>query len=137
MEVNTENALLDRSSPIQNDQQTPNGNESRADEVAKRFEALLLYTIMKSMRASVSSDSLTGSDQQDMYREMMDREIAESIADGGGLGLQKMLSQQLSSGQANETTESVPSELSRDADRASLGLDILTRQRLLATSSFN
>jgi len=65
-------------------------------EVAGQFEALMLSSMMKSMRATLSGDSLTGSTQQDMYQEMMDKELVESIVSGEGLGLKQLLVQQLS-----------------------------------------
>ena len=77
------------------------GNESddtRRNEiisVARKFEALMLHAMLKSMRATITEDELTGNDGQDMYRDMMDQEIARKISESGGFGLQTMLAQQL------------------------------------------
>ncbi|MBX2837604.1 MAG: rod-binding protein [Gammaproteobacteria bacterium] len=71
-------------------------DQERTAEVAQEFEALLVFTMIKSMRTSLSEDTLTGSSQQNLYREMLDREIAESIARRGDLGLKQMFEQQLS-----------------------------------------
>ncbi|MBX2879313.1 MAG: rod-binding protein [Granulosicoccus sp.] len=117
----------------------------KALEVAKKFEALLLFTMLKSMRDSLSEDSLTGSDQQNMYREMMDREISESIAEAGGLGMQKMLERQLSPTQSigdKPVNNAIASSSSLDAlavaaektDISSVNLDYITRHRILQTS---
>ena len=63
--------------------------------VARKFEALMLHAMLKSMRATIAEDELTGNDGQDLYRDMMDREIAKNISESGGFGLQTMLAQQL------------------------------------------
>lgn len=96
----TDLKLHNSQGPLSVNRAQPQITEQQSDEtqeVAQKFEALLLFTMMKSMRASVSKDSLTGSDQQDLYREMMDREIANTIAASGGLGIQQMLERQLNS----------------------------------------
>jgi len=75
---------------------TTTAEDEKLLEVAGQFEALMLSSMMKSMRATLSGDSLTGSTQQDMYQEMMDKEMVESIVSGEGLGLKQLLAQQLS-----------------------------------------
>ena len=63
--------------------------------MAKKFEALMLHAMLKSMRATIVEDELTGSDQQNLYRDMMDQEIATNISNAGGFGIQQVLAQQL------------------------------------------
>lgn len=131
---------VDLSMSLQSAQQSRVDEHDKAVDVAKKFEALLLFTMMKSMRASLSEDPLTGSEQQDMYLEMMDREIAESIAKAGGLGMQSMLEEQLSPAPAAVTASQDSPEIdvtlkpltasTHSADRTSVSLDFLTRQRL-------
>ena len=131
---------VDLSMSLQSAQQSRVDEHDKAVDVAKKFEALLLFTMMKSMRASLSEDPLTGSEQQDMYLEMMDREIAESIAKAGGLGMQSMLEEQLSPTPAAATALQDSSKIdatlkpltasTHSADRTAVSLDFLTRQRL-------
>jgi len=64
-------------------------------EVAGQFEALFMQTILKNMRAGQLAEPLFGSDQQDMYREMMDQQLAVEMSRGRGLGLADMLVSQL------------------------------------------
>lgn len=125
-------------------QQSRVDDREKAVDVAKKFEALLLFTMMKSMRSSLTEDTLTGSDQENTYREMMDREIAESIAKAGGLGLQSMLQNQLTTSMS-ETSE--PSEklhitntgVSKkfnklQSDLTAFTLDLQIQQRMLQTT---
>lgn len=69
-------------------------------EVAGQFEALFMQTILKNMRAGQLAEPLFGSDQHDMYREMMDQQLAVEMSRGKGLGLADMLVSQLGGGAA-------------------------------------
>ena len=55
----------------------------------------MLHSMLKSMRATIVENELTGSDGQDMYRDMMDQEIAKNISESGGFGIQTVLARQL------------------------------------------
>ena len=74
---------------------TANSNHDEVMSVAKKFEALMLHSMLKSMRATIVENELTGSDGQDMYRDMMDQEIAKNISESGGFGIQTVLARQL------------------------------------------
>ena len=74
---------------------TANSNHDEVMSVAKKFEALMLHSMLKSMRATIVESELTGSDGQDMYRDMMDQEIAKNISESGGFGIQTVLARQL------------------------------------------
>lgn len=106
--------------------------KDRTLEVAQKFEALLLFTMMKSMRASLSEDTLIGSDQQDMYREMMDQEIAQSIAASGGLGIQQMLERQLNSTSSGVSAEIDQSMIQKITDTPVASTDLSARQAIIA-----
>jgi len=62
---------------------------------AQQFESLFTSMVLKSMRQANFSDSLFGSDQENMYQDMYDDQIAAEISKGRGLGLADMLVQQL------------------------------------------
>ena len=65
-------------------------------EVAGQFEALFIQQMLKSMRDASLGDPLLGnSDQHDMYREMMDQQLAVEMSSGKGIGLADMLVRQL------------------------------------------
>jgi peptidoglycan hydrolase FlgJ len=76
-------------------------------EVARQFEAIFTKMMLESMRAASFGDPLFGSDQGDMYQDMMDDQLAIEMSQGKGLGLADMLIRQLSHG-ANMKT---PGEL--------------------------
>ncbi|MDD2539425.1 MAG: rod-binding protein [Desulfuromonadaceae bacterium] len=65
----------------------------QAKKVSQDFEALFVGMMMKSMRATVGKDMLTGGGHGDeVYRSMLDQEYANAAAkQGGGLGLAKII----------------------------------------------
>lgn len=65
---------------------------------AQQFESLFTGMVLKSMRQANFGDSLMGSDQEDMYQDMYDEQIAAEISKGHGLGLADRLVQQLRGG---------------------------------------
>jgi flagellar protein FlgJ len=67
-------------------------------EAAQQFESLFTGMVLKSMRQANFGDSLFGSDQEDMYQDMYDDQIASEISKGRGLGLADRLVQQLRGG---------------------------------------
>jgi flagellar protein FlgJ len=65
----------------------------QAKKVAQDFEALFVGMMMKSMRATVGKDTLTGGGHgEEVYRSMLDQEYAAaSVKQGGGLGIAKII----------------------------------------------
>lgn len=66
--------------------------------VAKQFEAIFLQSMLKSMRMAESfldKDSPFKSKNMDMFQEMLDGQYASNIANNNGIGLARMLTQQL------------------------------------------
>ena len=65
----------------------------QAKKVSQDFEALFVGMMMKSMRATVGVDKLTGGGHGDeVYRSMLDQEYAAvSVKRGGGLGIAKII----------------------------------------------
>jgi peptidoglycan hydrolase FlgJ len=64
-------------------------------EAAKQFESLFVSMVLKSMQQANFKDPLFGSDQQDLYQDMYDDQMAAVMSRGKGLGLADMLVQQL------------------------------------------
>jgi flagellar protein FlgJ len=64
-----------------------------AKKVSQDFEGLFVGMMMKSMRATVGKDTLTGGGHgEDVYRSMLDQQYADaSVKRGGGLGLAKLI----------------------------------------------
>lgn len=65
----------------------------QAKKVSQDFEALFVGMMMKSMRATVGKDNLTGGGHgEDAYQSMLDQEYAAvAVKRAGGLGLAKMI----------------------------------------------
>lgn len=83
-------------------EQALNAKEDKAArDTAKKFEALLLNTMLKSMRAATPGSELFDTQQTDLYRDMMDQKISEDISTRGTLGLADAIYRQLT---GNTTT---------------------------------
>ena len=80
-------AVSERSSGVTEKQR------QQAKKVSQDFEGLLVGMMMKSMRATVGKDTLTGGGHgEDVYRSMLDQQYADaSVKRGGGLGLAKLI----------------------------------------------
>src|SRR6186713_2184245 len=65
-------------------------------EVARQFESIFTKMMLDSMRSASFGDPMFGSDQGDMYQDMMDDQLAVQLSQG--LGLADMLIRQLSQG---------------------------------------
>lgn len=72
-----------------------NPTPETAREVARQFEALLVQTMLKSMRAATPGDALFGGQQEAQYRDLLDRQLSVDLARGRGLGLAPMIERQL------------------------------------------
>ena len=72
-------------------------------EAAQQFEALFIQTMLKSMRQASIGDSLTGSDQMNMYRDMMDQQLSIDLARRGGIGIAAVIERQLGTHDAAKT----------------------------------
>jgi flagellar protein FlgJ len=66
-----------------------------AKKVATQFEALYMQMVLKSMREATPRSGLLDSQEQDMYRGMLDQQVAQQIA-SKGTGLSDMIARQLS-----------------------------------------
>jgi flagellar protein FlgJ len=64
------------------------------DATAKQFESLFAQQLMKSMRDASGSDAMFPGDSK-TYRDLYDREVANKLSQGRGLGMQAMLRKSL------------------------------------------
>jgi flagellar protein FlgJ len=65
---------------------------------AKQFEALFLQMVLKSMREATPSNGLTDNEQTRMYQGLLDQQLAQNLAQQGGMGLAQALVRQLGGG---------------------------------------
>ena len=64
-------------------------------EAAEQFEAIFLNEFIKHARKAKLADDILGSDAQDTYQEMMDRELSTQLAGRVNLGIAEALVRQL------------------------------------------
>ena len=64
-------------------------------EAAEQFEAIFLNEFIKQARKAKLADDILGSDAQDTYQEMMDRELSTQLAGRVNLGIAESLVRQL------------------------------------------
>ena len=74
---------------------TPLDNRSSLREVAEQFEAIFLNEFIKQARKAKLAEDILGSDAQDTYQEMMDRELSTQLAGRVRLGIAEALVRQL------------------------------------------
>jgi flagellar protein FlgJ len=72
-------------------------NDSQLQKACAGMESLFLNHLMQKMRATIeTSDLLGGGQTEKLYTSMLDAEVARTLAASGGIGLARILQQQLS-----------------------------------------
>ena len=73
-------------------------NAKEIEKAATGFEALLLHQMLKAMWSTVQTEGLLGEDsnQARIYRDMLNQAIADSVAEGRGIGVKEFLTKELS-----------------------------------------
>ena len=80
---------------------------ARIRQAARDFEAIFIGQMLQTMRRSpLARGPLTGGN--DMYRGMMDDELAKAMARGGGLGLADMIARHVTGLTAQKKVSSPP-----------------------------
>lgn len=71
-------------------------DKKELQKVASEFESFFIYYMLKQMRETIPKSGLLGESlQHETYTSMMDQELAKKIASEGGIGLARMLVEQL------------------------------------------
>lgn len=65
-------------------------------KVAKQFESIFVNMMLKAMRDTIPNDSLGNSQQTKLFTGLLDKQLAQSISQGHGLGLADVMIKQLS-----------------------------------------
>jgi peptidoglycan hydrolase FlgJ len=98
------NARTDSAPPLAESrlQPSPKGghpgetNPVAAKKVAREFEAMFIAQMLKSMRETVGKDTLTGGGRgEETFRSLLDQEYAAEASRTGGIGLARVIEQQL------------------------------------------
>ena len=76
-------------------------SEKELDKAASGFEALLLHEMLKSMWATIDTTGLLGeeSNQSQIYRDMLNQAMSDSISEGRGIGVKDFVKREISSQQ--------------------------------------
>jgi peptidoglycan hydrolase FlgJ len=71
--------------------------DKKLKKVCADFESMLVFQLLKTMRQTIPKNGLLKPSQGKTYEMMLDQKIADDLAHKGqGLGLQKMLYNQIS-----------------------------------------
>jgi len=78
-------------------------------KVCQDFESIFTYYLLKNMRQTIpKSQNVVSSSSKDTYNMIMDQKIAEDFSRrGNGLGLQKMLYEQMTKNYTKDIPEEV------------------------------
>lgn len=87
--------------PLHNDA-TRSNSPDRIHEAARQLESQFARMMIKSMRDASFGDSLFPGENQ-MFRDMYDQRLAQTLTQGRGLGLQPLIARQLGGNQAEAT----------------------------------
>ena len=85
-------------------------SEKKIEKVSREFESIFLHKLLSSMRKTVPKSGLLDSFATDMYKSMMDEEIAKEMSKNKGMGMGEMIYNDLSNinrvnrGQAIQST---------------------------------
>lgn len=76
--------------------------EAKLKKVCADFESIFIYNMLQKMRKTVpQSGLLTEMQGKDTYNTMIYQKVAEDMAKNGGLGLQKVLFEQITATDKN------------------------------------
>ena len=70
-------------------------------EAAEQFEAIFLNEFIKQARKAKLAEDIFGSEAQDTYQDMMDRELSSQLAGRVNLGIAEALVRQLGQGNSD------------------------------------
>lgn len=87
----------------------------KAEDTANQFEALLIHSMLKNMRKTTMAENT--SNQRAMYDDMLDKQLADTMVEAGGLGVAKQLLSQLEGNNA-QTEMMTSARIDRDRLRA-------------------
>jgi flagellar protein FlgJ len=80
------------------DSTSDTAESKKALKTAREFESLLIHSMLKSMRKTTMAENT--SNQKAMYDDMLDKQLADTMVEGGGLGVAQQLLSQLDANSA-------------------------------------
>lgn len=90
----TANTDLAKAKELQNQKLN---SEKEVNKAASGFEALLLHEMLKAMWSTVQTTGLLGenSNEAQIYRDMFGQAVADTIAEGQGVGVKQFMKKEL------------------------------------------
>jgi len=91
-------------------------------EVGKHFEALFIQMMLQSMREASPGDPLFGGKEEELYRDLFDKQLSMTMASHGNLGLADIIVRQLQGNSklqdsADKSTSQVPLQITPTASQ--------------------
>ncbi len=72
------------------------GKDDAVKKIAQQFESMFVQQMLKSMRDANMGDDLFGSNAEDQYQDLMDKQLSMDISTGGkGFGIAAMIEKQI------------------------------------------
>lgn len=106
------------------------------EEVAAQFESLFLQQMLKSMRDATVKSDLFDSNQIETYQSMADQQLALQLAEQGGVGLARMMVEQMQTrGYVSEAETGSTDRLDTNLKTTTEGLPLTVRDT--ATKAFD
>ena len=98
------------------------------EEVAAQFESLFLQQMLKSMRDATVKSDLFDSNQIETYQSMADQQLALQLAEQGGIGLARMMEEQMQTrGYVSEAETGSTNSLDTNLKTTTEGLPLTVR----------
>jgi peptidoglycan hydrolase FlgJ len=73
--------------------------EKKLKKVCADFESLFIYNMLRKMRSTIPKSGLMNEMKgKDTYETIMDQKVSEDLSNKGGVGIQKMLFNQIKIG---------------------------------------
>lgn len=79
------------------------GGKDNLDAAGKRFEAIFVNMMLKSMRQAKLGDGLFDSKAEDQFRDMQDQQLSQSMAQHAPIGIGKAMTDFLARAAKTET----------------------------------
>jgi flagellar protein FlgJ len=89
--------------------QARQGSPQALEVAAKQFEAYLVQQLLRTGRDASLGDGIMDDKDADLYHDLFDKQIAECVSQGKGLGIAQMLVQQVQRLQGTRTATGAPS----------------------------
>jgi len=88
------------------------------EAAGKRFEAIFVNMMLKSMRTAKLADGLFESKASDQFRDMQDQQLSQSMAEHAPIGIGKAMTEFLSRAAKAETETAAPATPAADGGAA-------------------